>query len=331
MISEESDSPDTAELGKTFRIGTVSRITQIPVDTLRAWERRYGVVSPNRDVSSARLFNQQDIERLQLIKQLVDAGHAISSVANLSKEELSANLELHRNDNRVLTPPATEIDSMIVFREPEAHSLDVMAAETAGITVLAVHTDWREFEADITARKPGVIVVLAATLLADQSVQLARIARRLARTQVVVIYGFGPSTAVERLQRDGIRTLRAPIDIDQLLRELERQPLTAAEELPQSSGQQRRLFDDQALESLSQHSAAVQCECPHHLVDIVRTLNQFEVYSAECESRNDEDAALHARLAATTANARSYFESALLEVAKYEGIELPAGLAQESN
>ena len=61
-------------------------------------------------------------------------------------------------------------------------------------------------------------------------------------------------------------------------------------------------------------------------MDIVRTLTQFEAYSAECENRNDEDAGLHAKLRRTTSAARGIFERALIEVAEYEGIALPADL-----
>ena len=70
----------------------------------------------------------------------------------------------------------------------------------------------------------------------------------------------------------------------------------------------------------------MQCECPYPLVDIVRTLTQFEAYSAECENRNDEDAGLHAKLRRTTSAARGIFGRALIEVAEYEGIALPADL-----
>ena len=48
----------------------------------------------------------------------------------------------------------------------------------------------------------------------------------------------------------------------------------------------------------------------------------FESYSAECENRSSEDAALHAYLHATTAQARAMLEDALTRVVEAEGIEL---------
>jgi hypothetical protein len=72
-------------------------------------------------------------------------------------------------------------------------------------------------------------------------------------------------------------------------------------------------------------STAIKCECPHHLVDLIMSLSAFEAYSAACESRSREDAALHAKLHAVTAHVRSLLEQALAEVVAVEGIELGDG------
>ena len=64
----------------------------------------------------------------------------------------------------------------------------------------------------------------------------------------------------------------------------------------------------------------MDCECPAHLVDLVISLSAFEVYSAQCENRNPEDAALHADLHRTTAQARALMEQALTQVATAEGL-----------
>ena len=76
-----------------YRIGAVSRLTGIAADTLRVWERRYGVVEPRRSEKGGRLYTKDDIGRLALIKRLVDAGHAIGSIANLSLDQLEERLE----------------------------------------------------------------------------------------------------------------------------------------------------------------------------------------------------------------------------------------------
>ena len=72
-IEAIKNTPATA-----FKIGAVSRITNIPVDTLRIWERRYRVVVPFRSHNSDRLYQRDDINRLTLLKMLVDRGHVES-------------------------------------------------------------------------------------------------------------------------------------------------------------------------------------------------------------------------------------------------------------
>ena len=72
-----------------YPIRAVSKLTGISVDTLRAWERRYAVVEPERD-ERGRLYSEADVERLKRLRQLVEQGHAIGRVASLTSEELRA-------------------------------------------------------------------------------------------------------------------------------------------------------------------------------------------------------------------------------------------------
>jgi DNA-binding transcriptional MerR regulator/methylmalonyl-CoA mutase cobalamin-binding subunit len=72
-----------------YPIRAVSKLTGITVDTLRAWERRYAVVEPERD-ERGRLYTETDVDRLRLLRQLVEQGHAIGRVAVLTSDELRA-------------------------------------------------------------------------------------------------------------------------------------------------------------------------------------------------------------------------------------------------
>ena len=91
MSSKPLSTPDTP----TYRIGAVAKLTQISLHLLRMWERRYQVVKPQRSDGGDRLYTQRDVERLRLVKQLYDAGHAIGRIARLSSEELTAMLPRH--------------------------------------------------------------------------------------------------------------------------------------------------------------------------------------------------------------------------------------------
>jgi len=46
----------------------------IPVSTLRAWERRYGIVRPSRSAAAYRLYALEELETLRRMRRLVDRG-----------------------------------------------------------------------------------------------------------------------------------------------------------------------------------------------------------------------------------------------------------------
>jgi DNA-binding transcriptional MerR regulator len=87
-MSESNSTSGEHGSEATYKIGAVSRLTHIPAPTLRMWERRYTVVVAQRTAKQARLYSKGDVTRLALIKQLVDLGNAISTLANLSLEQL---------------------------------------------------------------------------------------------------------------------------------------------------------------------------------------------------------------------------------------------------
>ena len=72
-----------------YPIRAVAKLTGIPVDTLRAWERRYRAVTPDRS-ARGRLYSDGEVRRLLLLRTAVDGGHAIGQVAALSDDELQA-------------------------------------------------------------------------------------------------------------------------------------------------------------------------------------------------------------------------------------------------
>lgn len=72
-----------------YPIRAVANITGLSLDTLRAWERRYKAVVPERS-HRGRLYGTAQIERLLLLGQLVRKGHAIGGIASLSDQELQS-------------------------------------------------------------------------------------------------------------------------------------------------------------------------------------------------------------------------------------------------
>lgn len=64
-----------------FTIRSVCALTGVNPNTLRAWERRYGLVQPERTASGYRLYTMQDVERLRAIQDLLNAGVPAGQIA----------------------------------------------------------------------------------------------------------------------------------------------------------------------------------------------------------------------------------------------------------
>lgn len=97
-----------------YPIRAVAKLTGITVDTLRAWERRYQAVTPDR-ASRGRLYNEADVRRLLLLRSALEGGHAIGQVASLSDSELQhlARAPFSESSAPRLEPPAkTEIPEL---------------------------------------------------------------------------------------------------------------------------------------------------------------------------------------------------------------------------
>lgn len=73
-----------------FPVRMVADRTGLSPHVLRAWERRYGVVSPSRSEGGQRLYSMEDIERLRRLRRLTERGHAIGRIASLSLDALAA-------------------------------------------------------------------------------------------------------------------------------------------------------------------------------------------------------------------------------------------------
>jgi len=78
----------------TYSLGAVVRLTGLSPHVLRAWERRYGAVRPQRTDGGTRRYREADVARLRRLRAAVAAGHPIGDVAGLPDAELDRRLEL---------------------------------------------------------------------------------------------------------------------------------------------------------------------------------------------------------------------------------------------
>ena len=71
------------EQQELFPIREVSRLTGVNAVTLRAWERRYGLIQPTRTDSGHRLYSQADIDDIRRILGWLERGVAVSKVGSI--------------------------------------------------------------------------------------------------------------------------------------------------------------------------------------------------------------------------------------------------------
>lgn len=71
-----------------YSIKDIERITGIKAHTLRIWEKRYGIIEPNRTDTNIRLYTNDDLKKILNIAILNNYGIKISKIVGLSAEEL---------------------------------------------------------------------------------------------------------------------------------------------------------------------------------------------------------------------------------------------------
>ncbi len=133
------------DVAVTYTIGTLSSLSGISQHTIRAWERRYQALSPGRSDTNRRIYLQEDLDRLSLLRQIVESGHSIGQVAPLPTDQLRSLVE-----SRAPRPQAVELastgtqDSFLVACRDAIEKLDperleeclVRAGAALGVTRL---------------------------------------------------------------------------------------------------------------------------------------------------------------------------------------------------
>lgn len=79
-MNPSAETTRISHSSEAYPIRTVSTITGVNPVTLRAWERRYGLIKPKRTAKGHRLYTREDIELINQVVTLLDKGLAISQV-----------------------------------------------------------------------------------------------------------------------------------------------------------------------------------------------------------------------------------------------------------
>jgi DNA-binding transcriptional MerR regulator len=321
------------------RSGAVARMLRMPVATLRVWERRYGLTQPLLSASGQRLYSEDDVLRLALLKQLTDLGHAIGSLAGLDMAQLQRVASTHAS---VLAARASEgrpqPEPALPWRVAVIGTALAARLQRPGLRrqlsrplqVLGPFADAAAAVAGLQGAAVDALLVHEPRLHDGWLASLQAAAPALAALPRAVLYRFGAESTCTALAGSGTALLREPQNdtvIGQWLQgalpaDGPARPTAEAARPPESAVPPRR-WDDAALADFAGLSSTIACECPRHVAELLMQLSHFEAYSAECRHRNAADAELHAYLQQVAGTARARFEQALEHVALHEGLILP--------
>lgn len=101
---KDMHTPTDSESGLAlYSIGKVAKMTGVNPITLRAWERRYKIVTPKRTDKGHRLYSEADIEQIKTITKMIDQGIQISRIKTLLESDTDLLLDVipteHRQDH----------------------------------------------------------------------------------------------------------------------------------------------------------------------------------------------------------------------------------------
>src|SRR5450830_887799 len=328
------DSNDTAG----YRSGVAARLAGLSAATLWVWERRYQLTATQRSATGQRLYTPGQVRRLGLLKQLVDRGHPIGTLAALAPERLlalcGAASPLAAGEEPSLSPsaatPVAAIGAGLVRRLAVAIEdglplrLVGQASSLTNAAQLGAH-----------ARAGDAAKVLLIELAEPDSLPLAQLTAQLGAARdgsgagaAVLLYRFCSSATVRALRAQGFLVARFPAELGEL-------PLLCRAALQRRAAVPRTRtgtatparFDEAALSALAaglqaDGGVAVQLadgarrDSARALADVLLNMGSFERYSARCASEEGEpsalvDAALHRHLETVAGQARVLLEQAM--------------------
>lgn len=315
-----------------YGIGAVARLTGLTDHTIRVWERRYSAVVAQRAPNGRRVYKPADVEKLGLLKRLTDQGLSIGQIAGNSVAELREKVQ---SLSEFASAPAPDHIGVAILGDFLPNQFSAHTKAIAPVEVLVADNNRDRFVADLARHSVDVVVLESPVLDKDVSGRLLEYMEQAGAMRGVIVYAFGRVRDVDAARDSRVVVLRSPVDVEEVIAAILRTytPGTPARsrETTRADGFAAewdfagpiapRRFNNQQLTNLAQASTAIDCECPHHLAQLVGDLTAFEVYSANCANRDEDDAALHRYLHQTTAQARALIEVALERVADAEGID----------
>ena len=305
-----------------YTIGVVVRRTNIHPETLRVWEMRYELIVPGRSETGRRLYSESDIRKLQLVKQLTERGHGVSSLAKLSSDELRERLSASHNqgaqqETRIGMKCRIAFVGDALRVRYGRHLLYYKDIDIVGSTVSG--------SSSTSHAQADVVIIDLSTINEESHALIEQVCTDSGASAAIVVFNFATRKAIAELESAGIVCLKGALSAAEIYRACMSlmQPLFNAASLNDKQADEESApprFDMDQLSHIATLSSAIACECPNHLAELIINLTAFEHYSLECANRNEDDARLHMQLNQSTAAARMILEESLARLMEIEGI-----------
>jgi len=142
----------------SYKMNTVSRLTGFAPGLLRAWERRHGLLVPQRSEGGHRFYTDDDIRVLRRVRSLIGEGRAIGEIAAIGRDAL---LESSRELQSPLTAPR--------YIAPEPAAGNGLASLRETIVRAALETD----KARLDRSLDQVFAIVSPNIAIEQVIQPA--------------------------------------------------------------------------------------------------------------------------------------------------------------
>ncbi|MEM6483507.1 MAG: MerR family transcriptional regulator [Pseudomonadota bacterium] len=316
-----------------YGIGTVARLTGLKPDTLRVWERRYGLGASHKSATGRRQYTQSDLDHLQLVAALVHDGARIGEIAGSERKTLEMLLKqrgVKRRDSLGKDKPRAVFVGIALCDWLDSHQgcISTVDARLARKPLQDISPEALE-----ALEVPDVMVIETPSLGSAMVTKLLELQSRNVARRIIVCYQFGNSHWLDELDRADISTMEFPPDSGKLAFEIaknvaESDVVAGESNLAEIMVAKPRQFSESELAAARNLDSTLECECPKHIADLISALQAFEDYSTSCSIDNWRDAAIHACIYTYTGQARHLMEKSLQAVLEERGDEFRKALAK---
>ncbi len=113
---------------KEFGINVISTACGVMPHTIRTWEKRYQVFTPERSEGGQRLYSEDDLTKAKLIVALIEQGHTISSLARHSLQDLRSFLVVNNGENSESDKMLTSVETKKLLQHLANFNIDLVAS-----------------------------------------------------------------------------------------------------------------------------------------------------------------------------------------------------------